>query len=137
MWCWQVGTLLYLIAMCFERFNSTCDAVHMSPLWGFKVGWFGFPIHISPRWGYGSGKMPDLRELVYFDRPCLLLLPILSYYSFLYILGLNADPSPLTNIITDCVERRNYEQCQEGRYRQTPNDGACHRHPHRRPPTDP
>ena len=51
---------------------------------------------------------------------------------------LNADPSPLTNIIADCIERWNYEQRpQKGRYRQPPNDGACHRHPHRRPPTDP
>ena len=43
------------------------------------------------------------------NRSFLLLLPVLSYYSFLYILGLNADPSPLTDILADCVERRNYE----------------------------
>ena len=136
MWCWQAGILLYLIARHFEPFNPTYDAIHMSPFWGFKIGWFGFPIHISPRWGYGSGKMPDLRKLVCFNHPCLLLLPILSYYSFLYILGLNANPSPLTNIVADCIERRNYEQGQDSRYRQPPNDGTCHRHPHRRLPTD-
>ena len=28
------------------------NTIHMSPRWGFDMGWVDFSIYMSPRWGY-------------------------------------------------------------------------------------
>ena len=96
--------------------NSTAEQISLAEC-VYSYGWDGRAdlLLCSLRHG-GMCLLPNgIRRMpTTINRSFRLLLPILSYHSFLYILGLNADTSPLTNIIADCVERWDYEQRQKG-----------------------